>query len=306
MNDIPILETERLRLRPLTTQDAIPLHPMFNDAQTMRFMPTLPHQTIAETEAHLKQEIEMPGAVNWTICLKETNVPIGIVNYLGSTRIPGMGYIIQRDYWGQGITVEACQAALRDGFAEQNLAQVELWINQANLASRRVAEKLNFQLKGRIQQKYSHETEYHVMMVYGLWAAEWRGEGRDTAVPQLFRAEPVLYVHDIVATTNYYKEKLGFHIDFLFGDPPNHAGVSRGNWTGNLVSIQLSQVPPERIITPAGHLYIFVSAQIDALYQTYLANGVEIVHEPASYPWGLREFTIRDLNGHILRFGTHI
>ncbi len=144
------------------------------------------------------------------------------------------------------------------------------------------------------------------MMVYGLWKEEWRGLERDTAVPQFFRAETVLYVHDVTQSTQYYKEKLGFNIDFLFGNPPRHAAVSNGNWTGNMVTIQLSQVPPERNITSSGHLYIFVSTHIDTLYEAYLANNVEIIHEPESHPWGLREFTIRDLNGHLLRFGTHI
>ncbi len=152
MSDIPNLETKRLQLRPLTIDDASALHPMFQDTQTMRYMPSPPHQTIADTRAHLQQETEIPGAINWAICLQNNNDPIGIVNYLGSTRIPGMGYIIHRDYWGQGITVEACQAALAYGFTQRKLPQVELWIDQKNVASQRVAQKLHFQLKGRLQQ----------------------------------------------------------------------------------------------------------------------------------------------------------
>lgn len=306
MPDIPILDTERLQLRPLTIDDASALHPMFQDAQTMRYMPSPSHQTIADTQAHLQQEIEMPGAINWAICLQNNDVPIGIINYLGSTCIPGMGYIIRRDFWGQGITAEACQAALAYGFTQRKLPQVELWIDQKNVASQRVAQKLHFQLKGRLQQKYAHESDYHLMLVYGLWVEEWNGMERDTAVPQFFRAETVLHVHDVAQTAQYYQEKLGFHIDFLFGDPPIHAGVSRGNWTGDMVQIQLTQIEASHPITPSGYLYIFVNAAIDALYQTYLANGVDIVNPPESYPWGLREFTIRDLNGHIIRFGTHV
>ena len=139
MDNIPVLETERLRLRPLTIEDAAALHPMFNDAQMMRYMPTPPHQTVVETESHLQRELEMPGAINWIICLHNDDKPIGIVNYLGSTRIPGMGYIIHREHWGQGITVEACQVALAFGFNQLKLPQVELWINQENAASQRVA-----------------------------------------------------------------------------------------------------------------------------------------------------------------------
>ena len=80
-------------------------------------------------------------------------------------------------------------------------------------------------------------------------------------------AEPVLYVYDVAKTASYYEEKLGFTIDFLFGDPPVHAGVSRGNWTGNMVQIQLAQVDADRPISPAGYLYIFVNAAIDSLHE---------------------------------------
>ena len=70
--------------------------------------------------------------------------------------------------------------------------------------------------------------------------------------------------------------------------------------------MQLTQVPAEREINPAGYLYIIMSAQLDELCEQYRANGVEIYQEPTSQPWGLREFGIKDLDGHALRFGTHI
>ncbi len=47
-------------------------------------------------------------------------------------------------------------------------------------------------------------------------------------------------------------------------------------------------------------------SDIDDLCAAYKAQGVVIRNEPESYPWGLREFTIEDNNGHLLRFGTHV
>ena len=35
----------------------------------------------------------------------------------------------------------------------------------------------------------------------------------------------------------------------------------------------------------------------------YKSSGVEILSEPEDMPWGMREFNIKDLNGHRLRFG---
>ena len=299
-----ILQTERLQLRPLSPNDAPALFPMYNDGQTMRFIPFLPHQTLAETHDYLTKQVNMPGAVHWAVCLRDKDEPIGVVNYLGQTRVPGMGYIIRRDYWGQGITAEACRAALDYGFDQLGLNRVELWIDEENAASHRVAHKLGFRFKGRISSKFAHKPRYHRVFVYGIRAHEWRGEVEETAVPQFFQAEPVLMVKDLAASVAFYRDKLGFHVDFQYGDPPFHAGVSRGEWTGTMTAIQLTQVPPERAITPSAYLHIFVDTQLETLYKTYQANGVEIVAEPTTKPWGLREFIVCDLDGHQLRLAT--
>lgn len=300
------LETERLWLRPFHPHHLPDLHKMYSDAPTMRFMPSLPHADLATTEQEMAQQMQHPDAHLWVVCLKESDEAIGVVNYLGGTRVPGMGYVIRREFWGQGITVEACRAVLTYGFAELGYDRVELWIDQTNAASQRVAQKLNFRVKGRIPLKYAHETNEHVMLVYGLWAYEWRGEPKPDDEVTFYRTEPVLLVHDVGETAVFYRDKLGFNIDFLYGNPPNHAGISRGGWMGSGAILQLSQVPPEQPIQPSSYLYIFVSRNIDDLYAAYQAQGVKIYHELADYPWGLREFTIEDNNGHLLRFGTHV
>jgi catechol 2,3-dioxygenase-like lactoylglutathione lyase family enzyme len=228
-----------------------------------------------------------------------------VVNYLGNTRFPGMGYILQRAFWGQGITAEACGAALTFGFDTCGFDRVELWIDENNHASQRVAAKLGFTLRGQLALRYAHEANHHKMLVFGQWAETWRGEVRDSAETRFFSVEPVLLVHDVAATAAFYRDKLGFNVDFLYGNPPFHGGVSRGDWSGSGVVIQLSQAPPEHAITPAGYLYIVVDTGLDQLHATYTAAGVDIVESPKSYPWGMREFAIRDLNGHRLQFGTH-
>lgn len=305
MRQIPPLHTDRLILRPLSPTDAPALHSMYSDKETMRYMPTLPHQSVAETEQHITQQLTPDDGAFWAICWKRTDEPIGVVNYLSGTAVPGMGYIIKRNFWGQGIASEACRAALAYGFDEIGYDRVELWIDETNVQSQRVAAKLGFKPKGQIAQKYAHEANHHIMLTFGLWADEFRGEQHQTDAPRAFRAQPVLMAHDVGETAVFYRDKLGFRIDFLFGDPPNHAGVSLGNWTGRGVFMQISSVPPERELTVSSYIYIFVDARIDALYEKIKANGVEIVNEPQTHPWGMREFAIKDLNGHLLVFGTN-
>jgi ribosomal-protein-alanine N-acetyltransferase len=299
MDEIPTLQTERLILREMLLEDAPALHPMFSDAETMRFMYMLPHTTVEETQHHLWHDKHRhEGTCYWTIVRRDTDEAIGTIGFLGGTSIPGMGYIIRRDQWGEGIVVEAAQAALAYGFTELGYDRVELWINEQNTASQRVADKLGFTRVGRLRQRYHWEDEQHVMLVYGRWAE---------AIPHIatYNIQPVLMVRDVQASAEYYRDVLDFRIDFVVGEPPNHAAVSRGDWTTESVIIQLAVAKPNKAITPSGWLYILTSTNLDALFETYQARGVTVKFPPNTFTWGMREFAILDNNGHELRFGTH-
>ncbi|MEM8859762.1 MAG: GNAT family N-acetyltransferase [Chloroflexota bacterium] len=301
------LSTKRLILSPLSLNDVNDLFAMFSDEKAMRFMPTPPHQNVDETQKWFEFEMSRSGETYWAIRLQGEDKIIGHVNFLGETRFPGMGYMISPDNWGKGYATEACQAVLAHGFEQLAHDRVELWINEANGASRRVAEKLGFKLKGRIPQKYSHETEYHFMMVYGMLAKDWHNKPVKKSLPaRMFGVEPVLMVHDLVKTVEFYRDKLGFKVDFMYGEPANHASVSQGEWTGSTVTIQITQVSKDRELMPSSYLYIFVDTNLTELFKQYRDSGVEIVSEPERQPWGLQEFVVKDLNGHIIIFGRHL
>jgi RimJ/RimL family protein N-acetyltransferase/catechol 2,3-dioxygenase-like lactoylglutathione lyase family enzyme len=294
------LHTERLLLRPVSPGDAPALFPIYHDPRAMRFMPSPPHRDAAETRVELTRDLGYRGACGWAICLKGSDDPVGYINFLGETQIPGMGYILRPDYWGRGIVPEAGSAALRYGFDQLGYDRVELWIHEDNAASIRVAQKLGFRLRGQIPQKYDHETVHHIMLVYGL------AKGAEDFSGRFFRVEPVLKVPDVQKTAEYYRDILGFRIDFLYGSPPTHAGVSRGDWTGSGVTIQLSRLAGDLPQVTSSSLFILVGTGLDALFEAYRVQEVEMVSEPVTKPWGMRDFTIRDINGHLLTFATHV
>ena len=113
---------------------------------------------------------------------------------------------------------------------------------------------------------------------------------------------PILPAHDVAATAEYYRDTLGFNIEWMMGDPPTYASVSRGGWTADCLRIHLYH--PAEGVKPGIQtmLYIFV-APIDVLYAEYKSKQVEFALELAQQPWGMREFRVRDINGTILRFG---
>lgn len=117
---------------------------------------------------------------------------------------------------------------------------------------------------------------------------------------------PYFIVDDVVATANYYRDKLGFHYERFFGEPPAFCMVKRRG-----VIIMLSQLPitgvmrPNRAADPAGEswdAYIWVD-DADALCEEYKSKGVTIARDICDQPYGCRDFDVEDCNGYRLCFG---
>ena len=304
MTNNQILKTDRLTLHPMSLDFAEDLYLVYSHPKAMRFMDTPPHTDVAETQAKIKSMMN-DSACYWAICLPDGRA-IGDLGYLGNPGAPGMGYILHPDFWRQGYTTEAVRAALEYGFTQRGLDRVELWINHDNEASQRLAQTLGFSRRGQFRMKYQHHTEAHDKIVYGLYRYEWQNLPAFTAKFPLscYTIQPVLGVPDVEATATYYRDQLDFDIDFFYGDPPNHGGVSCCEWMTEGVRIQLSLNPDVDPAMSGVELYLFVGPDIDARYERYKARGVTIVREIDTMPWGLREFVIKDCNGYQLRFGT--
>lgn len=117
---------------------------------------------------------------------------------------------------------------------------------------------------------------------------------------------PCFIVDDVVATANYYRDKLGFGYDRFWGDPPAFCMVKR-----NGVVIMLSQVEgagamrPNRLADPEGEAwdaYVWVD-DADELHAEFGAKGVTIAREICDQPYGCRDFDVEDCNGFRLCFG---
>jgi uncharacterized glyoxalase superfamily protein PhnB len=71
----------------------------------------------------------------------------------------------------------------------------------------------------------------------------------------------------------------------------------------------LGECPDEKPASELGnHSYIayLLVEGVDRLYEEVSARGAEVISQPATQPWGLREFSIRTPDGHRIRFGEPI
>ena len=111
------------------------------------------------------------------------------------------------------------------------------------------------------------------------------------------RLHPILPVRDVPAAVDFYVQKLGFEAGFVYGEPPHFAGV-------NLGEVQLFlQKSAEG---SAGGGAAFVVEDADALFEFQRAQGVEVMEPPGDRDYGLRDYVVRDLEGHPISFGHYI
>jgi catechol 2,3-dioxygenase-like lactoylglutathione lyase family enzyme len=96
-----------------------------------------------------------------------------------------------------------------------------------------------------------------------------------------------LIVDDVVATANFYRDRLGFHYDRLWGEPPTFRMVKRGG-----ILLMLSQLETTGVMRPNRHAvengdawdaYIWVE-DADALYAEFKAKGVTIARDLCDQP----------------------
>ncbi|MEA3051252.1 MAG: hypothetical protein QOG72_155 [Sphingomonadales bacterium] len=114
---------------------------------------------------------------------------------------------------------------------------------------------------------------------------------------------PVLMVGDVLRAHAYYADKLGFRSPRMWGEPPTFCITCRDG-----LELMLAQVDPGKAVHPnAEHegridAYFWVS-DADALHSEFAAKGADMVGEPEDRAYGMREFLVRDPDGHMLCFG---
>ncbi len=103
---------------------------------------------------------------------------------------------------------------------------------------------------------------------------------------------PELPVADVERAQQHYRDVLGFETGWLY--PGKEIGaVSRGHAT---VFFRKREEPFEPVVH-----WVFAD-DIDASYAELQSLGANIVEPLETKPWGLRQFTVRDLDGNIFYF----
>ena len=92
----------------------------------------------------------------------------------------------------------------------------------------------------------------------------------------------------------------------MWGDPPTFCIAERDG-----LELMLAQVDAGKAVHPNSEnddridVYFWVN-DADALHREFTDKGADVVCEPGDQPYDMREFLVRDPDGHVLDFGHNI
>ena len=111
---------------------------------------------------------------------------------------------------------------------------------------------------------------------------------------KLAHPTPELPVEDVERAQQHYRDALGFEIGWTVPGGDDRSPAALGAVSRDEVAVFFRR--RSRPFEPAVH-WIF-AADIDATYAELRARGARIVEPLEKKPWGLRQFTVEDVDGN--------
>lgn len=150
----PILSTERLILRPLTSVDAPYMFVWASDPRVTKYLPYTRYTRVQDAIEWLKTLAEEEGAYYFGVTRRTDHMLIGSssLTWCADQQAWEIGYNLRHDCWNQGYATETTRAMLK--FGCESLGAKAFMAKHAveNSASGRVLEKCGL--------KFSHYGEY--------------------------------------------------------------------------------------------------------------------------------------------------
>jgi ribosomal-protein-alanine N-acetyltransferase len=172
----PVLETDRLLLRPLGIQDAVHIYEYARNPNVSRFTLWEPHQTITDSESYIL-DYALPyyrkrTPEPWGITLKSD--PKKIIGTVGlfwvseKAKSMELAYALAESHWGQGLVAEASRAAMDYCLSELGAVRIQARCKTENTASAKVMEKLGMKFEGTLRSAVFHRGRHWDMHYYAI------------------------------------------------------------------------------------------------------------------------------------------
>ena len=152
-----ILETERLRLRHLTFDDAAFILDLLNEPSFLHFIGDKGVRTLDDARDYIATgpmtSYEQHGFGLYLVALKENDVPIGICGLLKREALDDadVGFAFLPAFWRQGYAFESTAAMLAYGREALGLKRIVAIVQPDNVGSIKTLEKAGLTFERRVR-----------------------------------------------------------------------------------------------------------------------------------------------------------
>lgn len=179
---LPTLETARLLLRPLASEDCRDVYAYASDPAVARYVTWDAHRSLADAEAFVEtviKDYQQGEAAPWGLVCKADGRLVGtggVMDWQPQYGRIELAYALARPYWGQGLMTEAVRAILEFGFKVLGVNRIQAYCMVENEGSARVMEKCGMIREGYLRQYTRIKGIYRDLFLYAILRADWQSQ----------------------------------------------------------------------------------------------------------------------------------
>lgn len=176
---LPVLETERLILRPITMHDAKHIFEYARDSRLQRYTTWQAPESIEDSKAFVRyvhRQYRQAKPAPWGVIHKADSKLIGTMGFCHlepKYQRATVGYVLAPNYWGAGLATEALKEIIKFAFSDLHLNRVEAICSNVNTPSSRVLEKSGMKLEGVLDEYFPINGEMRDGKSYRILRREW-------------------------------------------------------------------------------------------------------------------------------------
>ncbi len=189
---MPFCETERLRLRHFTDDDAAFIVRLLNEPSFIRHIADKNVRTLDDAVAYLRKgpmaSVAIHGFGLAGVERKDSGALIGMCGLIQRPDFADVdiGYAFLPEHWAQGFAIEAVRGVLETAWTAHGLHRVIAVVNPDNGESTRLLQKLGFGFEKmvRLAADEPEIRQFGVRLPLGAAQAGGQASAHRTAVPE--------------------------------------------------------------------------------------------------------------------------
>lgn len=175
-----MIETERIKLRPIESKDNESIFNYRSDSETNKYQGFIPKRLIDVDEFIAKSATEFNQPDSWfqlVIIEKKSNELVGDlgIHFIGKDGYQcELGCTLSKKHQGQGFATEAMKIIIDYLFNSLNKHRITGSVDPKNIQSIRLLERLNFRKEAHFKQSLLIDGVWVDDVIYGLLKSEWK------------------------------------------------------------------------------------------------------------------------------------